>query len=113
MTEGLKSPLFLFMLLLIGILFFAFSPGQWTPAWVVNHDKFVHFAVFFLLSVFLSYVFPLLNLLTHFILLLFFAILIEVVQFSLFSRGFSIEDILFGALGVLLFYLLVFLAKKI
>ena len=102
--------LFLFVL---GILIFAFSPGQWTPAWIVNHDKFAHLAVFFLLSIFLSFVFPLLKLSIHFMALFIFAILIEAAQFSLFSRGFSIEDILFGTLGVLLFYLLVFLAKKI
>lgn len=108
-----KLPLVLLVLVIGGILFFAFAPGQWTPAWIVNHDKFVHFGVFFSLSVFLSYVFPRLKVLFHFSLLIWFAVLIELIQYSLFSRGFSFEDILFGVIGVLMFYLLVFLAKKI
>ncbi len=103
----IKFPLVLLLLVVGGILFFAFSPGHWTPAWIVNHDKFVHLAVFFLLSIFLSYVFSWLTLSLHFVLLFLFAVLIEAIQYSLFSRGFSVEDILFGLVGVLFFYMLV------
>ena len=69
--EAIKSPV-MFLAVLMGILLFAFAPGSWTPAWVVNHDKFVHAVVFFGLSVLLSLVFPRLKLSWHFSGLMFF-----------------------------------------
>jgi len=101
----------LLSLLLVSISVFAFAPGQWTPAWVVNHDKFSHMVVFFVLSVMLSLSFPKLTLAVHMCSLLSFAVLIELVQFLFVGRGFSIEDLVYDVLGVLVFYTLVFWAK--
>ncbi len=88
MLAVVKLPV-LFLVVLMGVLLFAFAPGQWTPAWIVNHDKFVHAVVFFGLSVLLSLVFPRLKLFQHFVGLMFFAVLIEWIQYALANRGFS------------------------
>jgi VanZ family protein len=101
----------LLVIMLIGTMLFAFAPGQWTPAWVVNHDKWVHLLVFFCLSVVLSMVLPYLKLLTHLMSLLSFACFIEYVQYNFVGRGFSIEDILFDVLGVMFLYLIVYGVK--
>ncbi len=110
MLVAIKSPV-MFLVVLLGILLFAFAPGQWTPAWVVNHDKFVHAVVFFGLSVLLSLVFPRLKLFQHFVGLMFFAVLIEGIQYALANRGFSFEDIAFDLIGVVVFYIVVYSVK--
>lgn len=97
--------------ILVGISIFAFAPGNWTPAWVVNHDKFVHAVVFFGLSVLISLVFTQLKLYQHFASLMFLAVLIEGIQYALVNRGFSFQDIVFDLLGVLVFYTLVYTIK--
>ncbi len=94
----------MFLLVLMGVLLFAFASGQWTPAWIVNHDKFVHAVVFFGLSVLLSLVFSRLKLFQHFVGLMFFAVLIEWIQYALANRGFSFQDIVFDLIGILAFY---------
>jgi len=106
-----KLVITLLSLLLVSISVFAFAPGQFTPAWVVNHDKFSHMLVFFVLSVMLSLSFPKLTLITHLFSLLSFAVLIELVQYLFVGRGFSIEDLAYDFLGILVFYSLVFWAK--
>jgi len=102
----------LFILIVLGVLIFAFAPGQWTPAWIVNHDKFSHMVVFFALSIFLSLAIPSLSLVQHSLFLLSFAILIELVQYLFVGRGFSIDDLIYDVLGVLGFYTVVFWAKN-
>jgi VanZ family protein len=101
----------LFILIVLGVLIFAFAPGQLTPAWIVNHDKFSHMVVFFALSILLSLAIPSLSLVQHSLFLLSFAVLIELVQFLFVGRGFSIEDLAYDFLGILVFYSLVFWAK--
>ncbi|MCF6317852.1 MAG: VanZ family protein [Proteobacteria bacterium] len=99
------------VIVLAGILLFAFAPGQWTPACIVNHDKFVHAVVFFGLSVLLSLTFPRLKLSQHFVGLMFFAVLIEWVQYAWVDRGFSVQDIVFDLVGVVVFYTVVYSVK--
>jgi VanZ family protein len=98
--------------IVLGVLIFAFAPGQWTPAWIVNHDKFSHMVVFFGLSILLSLAIPSLSLVKHSMFLLSFAGLIEVVQYFFAGRGFSIEDLMYDFLGILVFYVLVIWAKN-
>lgn len=104
-------PVLLLVIILSGTLFFAFAPGQWTPAWVVNHDKFVHAIVFFSLSVLFSRVLPRLNLYQHFVSLMILAVVIEGIQYALANRGFSFQDIVFDLIGILVFYAVVGLIK--
>jgi len=88
---------------LLGIVIFAFAPGIWTPAWVVNHDKFSHMVVFFLLGFMMVFSFPRMKMFMLLSLLVFFAVLIEFLQFSFFNRGFSVVDILYDFIGIGLF----------
>jgi len=97
----------LLLIVLLGIIVFAFAPGHWTPAWVVNHDKFSHMLVFFILAFMAKYSFPKINILTQVSLLIAFAIVIELMQLKFFNRGFSGLDLLYGLLGISLFYLMI------
>lgn len=110
MIKNASKFLLLFVLIVVSV--FAFAPGQWTPAWVVNHDKFVHLLVFFTLSIMLSFVFPSLRLIEHLAFLMVFAFLIEVVQYLFVGRGFSVADILYDVAGAVLFYFLVYWVKN-
>jgi len=91
------------MFFILGIIIFAFAPGQWTPAWIVNHDKFSHMMVFFLLGFMMVFSFPRMKMFMLLSFLVFFAVLIEFLQFSFFNRGFSVDDILYVFIGIGLF----------
>lgn len=100
-------PKILLSIYLLGIVVFAFAPGNWTPAWVVNHDKFSHLMVFFFLSFMLKFSFPKMKPVLLLALLVFFAVLIELFQHSFFNRGFSSVDILYDLIGIGLFFIFV------
>lgn len=93
-------------MVLLGILVFAFAPGNWTPAWIVNHDKFSHMLVFFSLAMILKFSFPNISMIYHVLLLGAFALFIELFQYALFNRGFSYLDIVFDLVGILSFVVL-------
>ena len=107
----------LLSIVLLGILVFAFAPGNWTPAWVVNHDKFSHMVVFFVLAFVLKFAFPKMKMILLLALLVLFAVLIEYLQLTFFNRGFSSVDILYDLIGISLFVFLKgsvpFLAERI
>ena len=93
----------LLSVVLLGILVFALAPGNWTPAWVVNHDKFSHMVVFFILAFLFQFAFPIMKMIKLLAMLVFFAVLIEYLQLTFFNRGFSSVDILYDLLGIGLF----------
>ncbi len=88
---------------LIGTLVFAFAPGNWTPAWVVNHDKFSHLGVFFILAFILKFSFPQKHIFMQISLLIAFAFAIELMQYLFFNRDFSRIDIVYDLMGIGLF----------
>ncbi|WP_428353525.1 VanZ family protein [Methyloprofundus sp.] len=92
-------------LLVIGI--FAFSSGQLTPAFIVNHDKAAHALTFFILSWMLRRSFPAMPWLKIIMLLSLVALAIETIQFLFAERGFSIEDMLFNAMGIFSYFILI------
>jgi VanZ family protein len=102
----------LLFFIVLGVLIFAFAPGQWTPAWIVNHDKFSHMVVFFSLGVMVNFTFTKVKLYLQLIFLIMLALLIELLQYSLFNRGFSYMDIVFDLLGIVLFLILNFVMKN-
>lgn len=98
---------YLFLLSLLIIAIFAFSPGQFTPAFIVNHDKAAHAITFFLLSWMMRKSFPAMPWLKTIVLLGLGALAIELIQFLFAGRGFSTEDMLFNALGISLYFIAV------
>lgn len=98
---------YLLLLSVLIISFFAFSPGQLTPAFIVNHDKAAHAITFFLLSWMMSKSFPMMPLLKTIVLLFLGALAIEVIQFLFAGRGFSTEDMLFNAVGIFSYCILI------
>lgn len=94
---------YLLLLSLLVISIFAFSPGHFTPAFIVNNDKAAHLVVFSILSLMMSRSFPAMQVQKNVLLLSLLALAIETIQFLFAKRGFSAEDILYDIAGVLLF----------
>ncbi|MCF6204488.1 MAG: VanZ family protein [Methylococcaceae bacterium] len=86
------------------ILFFAFSPANYTPSIVGAHDKVAHFVAFFCLALGLNFSFPLCSIKRAFLILVLLAAGIEIIQFYFTNRQLSILDFSAGLAGVL-FYL--------
>jgi len=101
-----SSSKILLSIVLLAILVFAFSPGNWTPAWVVNHDKFSHMVVFFILAFMLKFSFPKMPVFMQLSLLIAFAFTIELLQYLFFNRGFSVIDLIYDLIGIGLFVVL-------
>ena len=99
----MKTVLFL---CLFGILFFAIAPGQFTPAYIINHDKETHAVVFFVLSYFAHYSFKSINIYRMMLLVFSFGLFIETIQFLLTKREFSIEDLIYDSIGIVLYMIL-------
>ena len=97
---------FLLTIALISIMIFALAPGNWTPAWVVNHDKFSHMVVFFILAFMLKFSFPKMPVFMQLSLLIAFAFTIELLQYLFFNRGFSVIDLIYDLIGIGLFVVL-------
>ena len=94
-------------LLLAGLLVifvFALLPGQLTPAYIVNHDKGAHALAFFILSLMLAGAYPLWRLRFRLLVLGVLALSIELMQYLFVGRGFSVQDLMFDALGVFSFW---------
>ncbi len=89
------------------ILFFAFSPGHFTPSIVGHHDKIAHFVAFFCLASGLLFSFPSCSIKRTFFILALLAAGIEIIQFYFTSRHFSMIDFGAGIAGVF-FYLSIF-----
>jgi VanZ family protein len=96
----------LLIIILLATLVFAFAPGPWTPAWIVNHDKFSHLIVFLLLGILIKLAFPITKRVIVIALLVVFAVFIETLQYTLFNRGFSIEDIVYDLFVIGLFFII-------
>ena len=90
---------------LLVIFVFALLPGQLTPAYIVNHDKAAHALAFFIVALMLQGAFPRLALTARLLVLAGLALLIELMQFVLVGRGFSVEDLIYDAAGIVLFVL--------
>lgn len=95
------------------ILIFALGPARLTPAYVVNHDKAFHALGFFIFAISLSLIRQNLSLVLHAFILSVLAFSIEAFQYMFSGRGFSLEDIAYDLVGIAVFYLLVFSAKKL
>ncbi|MFK8013647.1 MAG: VanZ family protein, partial [Marinicellaceae bacterium] len=91
---------FFLSIIFLTILVFAFAPGQWTPAWVVNHDKFSHLIVFFFLGFMVLFSWPQISKAILLAGLVGFAVFIELLQFSVFNRGFSGIDLVYDFIGI-------------
>jgi len=95
------------------IAFFAFSPGQLTPAYIVNHDKAAHAVVFFILSWMMRRSFPAMTMRKMILTVGLLALGIEVIQFLFANRGFSAEDMIYNALGISLYVILAFTRRRV
>ena len=94
---------YLFILSLITISFFAFSPGQYTPAFIVNHDKAAHTLTFFVLSFLMHRSFIMIPITKIMMFTISLGIAIELIQFLFTSRGFSLEDLMYDVIGVTMY----------
>jgi len=104
--------IYLLLLSLLVISIFAFSPGQYTPAFIVNHDKAAHAVVFFVLSFMMHRSFPAMPMQKNILVLGLLALTIEIVQFLFADRGFSVEDMGFNAMGISLYLFLDFVLRR-
>lgn len=104
---------YVFIVSLMFISVFSFSPGEYTPAFIVNHDKMAHASVFFILSFFLHRAFPVYKIQTIVLFGLSFGLAIETVQYFFASRGFSLEDLIFDSIGVAIYVSAYLSLKKI
>lgn len=107
---------YLLVLSLIIISLFAFSPGEYTPATIVNHDKTVHALTFFVLSFLLHRSFRNIPVTQIIVFTILMGLAIELIQFIFTSRGFSLEDLMYDIVGVTLYVmthmLMLFLQKS-
>lgn len=94
---------YLFLLSLAVICVFAFSPGQYTPAFIVNHDKAAHAVTFFVLMFLMHRSFKTMPVTTIALFVILLGIAIELIQFLFTSRGFSLEDLLYDAVGITMY----------
>ncbi len=97
---------YLFFIVVSAILFFAFSPGHFTPTIFNNHDKLAHFCAFFILSLGMNFSFSTYSTRRLFVVMAFLAMGIEVVQYLFTSREFSIIDFAAGMVGVFTYLIL-------
>lgn len=88
---------------LLVIFLFALMPGQMTPAVIVNHDKAAHAAAFFLLAFMVQRSFVMMPLSKRLMWLVLMAVSIEMLQYLVAHRGFSLEDLAYDALGIALY----------
>ena len=94
---------FVFLVLVVVTLFFSFSPGSVSPAFVVNNDKLAHFVVFFGLTFWLKFSFPGFLARKLFFIMVLLAASIEVFQYLFANREFSFFDFGAGGLGVFVY----------
>ena len=94
---------YLFLLLVGVTLFFSFSPGSVTPAFVVNNDKLAHFVVFFGLSFGLSLSFADFSIRKLFFIMVLLAAGIEVFQYLFANRELSFFDFGASTLGIFVY----------
>ncbi|MGM0480711.1 MAG: VanZ family protein [Pseudomonadota bacterium] len=102
-----------FIVLLIaatGAFFWQSPPSQANQ--IPHLDKFVHFAVFFLLSFTLHQAFTLSGRLAFFLLAL-YGLFIEVAQHYIPGRGSDVYDWIADSVGVLAYFVLIFLYQKL
>ena len=94
---------YLFYSAVCTILFFAFSPGGFTPEIVNNHDKLAHFFAFFVLSFGMNFSFPAYSIKRVFTIMVLLAAGIEVVQHYCPGRYVSVNDFYAGMAGVFVY----------
>lgn len=82
------------------IMFFAFSPGHFTPDIIGDHDKLAHFVAFFALAFGLNFSFPKYSARRTFLILVLVAAGIEIVQYYFTSRQLSFIDFVAGMTGI-------------
>ncbi len=92
---------------LVGVtLFFSLSVGRIIPAIVVNHDKFAHFVVFFVLSFCMNISFPKYPIKNLVVIMGSLALGIELLQYLLSSRDSSIGDLGASMAGIFVYLML-------
>lgn len=94
---------YLFILSLITISVFAFSPGQNTPVFIAYHDKAAHALTFFILSFLMHRSFSLLSMTKIIMFMISLGIAIELIQLLFTSREFSLEDLMYDAIGMTMY----------
>lgn len=94
---------YLLALTIAAIMVIALIPGEMTPAFVVNNDKAAHATAFFMLAVMLQRSFAGISLFRVVLLLGLMALSIEILQYFVPGRSFSLKDLLFDALGLMLY----------
>lgn len=94
---------YIFIVSLLIVFVFAFSPGKYTPAYIVDHDKIAHAMAFFMLSFFLHRTFPIWKMQTVMLLMFLFGLTLEMVQFLFTSRGFSLKDLMYDVVGMIIY----------
>ena len=97
----------LFVLLVVLTAYAAFNPSQGTSS-IPHIDKFFHFLIFFLLSfsLDLSVKQPLLKYPLLILFLIFYAALIEFVQYFLPYRSAELFDLLSDSIGILVYLII-------
>lgn len=94
---------YLLVVTVVAIMVFALMPGEMTPSFIVNHDKAAHASAFFILAVMLQRSFAGISMVRVLILLGFMAVGIETLQYFFADRGFSLGDLVYDALGLMLY----------
>ena len=97
---------FLLFGMIASVLFFAFIPGPLLPSIVIDHDKMAHAFAFSALALMVRYTYAALSLVRLVLFLGALGALIEVVQYPLLDRSFSVLDFCCDIIGIALFIFL-------
>lgn len=100
----------------LAIIFYLAVTPQEVDVVKNSWDKLNHFAAFFVLYVLLTFSFNKINIFYRFLISLSFGIFIEIIQYFLPNREFSLLDVLADVIGIILGILFVkifFMIKKI
>lgn len=103
---------YLFYIVVSTILFFAFSPGHFTPSVLGNHDKAAHFCAFFVLSFGMKFSFPTYPIKRIFIIMALLAMGIEIVQHYFTTRELSVVDFAAGLAGIFVYLVMLKIIVK-
>ncbi|MEN8304382.1 MAG: VanZ family protein, partial [Campylobacterota bacterium] len=72
-------------------------------AFIVNHDKAAHALAFFLLTFLMHRSFKIMQIQKTMLLTISFGVAIEMIQFFFTPRGFSLEDLIYDIIGVIVY----------
>ncbi len=97
---------YLFYLLVGVTLFFSLSAAHITPAIIVNHDKFAHFVVFFVLSFCMNLAFPTHAIKDLTVVMISLAVGIELFQYLFAHRELSVVDLGASVAGIFVYLII-------